>query len=81
MPPRKVGERRRARNADTEEAIDKGPQISVNLVPYNVMYRVFLSQLALIPFFTVSSDQCGISALLRYDNRLLLHLWTAIRQC
>jgi hypothetical protein len=48
MPSKKTLERRRAAKAAAEEVT-----ISIGLKPYNAVYQVFLSQLALIPYFTV----------------------------
>lgn len=48
MPTKKVAEKRR-----TEEATAKDPYVRTNLRPYNVVLKVLLSQLSMIPYFTM----------------------------
>jgi hypothetical protein len=49
MPSRAWREKQRAKEAAANEVT-----VLVNLRPFNVVYRVFLSQLAVLPYFAVS---------------------------
>jgi hypothetical protein len=55
MPPKKSEKLRGSTITADELEVPKGPLVSVKLTSYNVMYKVFLSQLALVPFLAVSA--------------------------
>jgi hypothetical protein len=55
MPPKKSEKLRGSTITADELEVPKGPLVSVKLAPSNVMYKVFLSQLALVPFLAVSA--------------------------